>query len=70
VRILRENIDYQRTGAGLAVEGDLSSLDAARLAASGADTIVIDRLDLLRVEPLDVSVLGFIDAVTKSRKTA
>jgi ribulose-phosphate 3-epimerase len=69
-RILRENVDYQRTGAGIAVEGNLRAVDAARLTASGADTIVIDRLDVLRADPLDVSVRAFIDAVAKSRKTA
>lgn len=69
-RILRENIDYQKTDAIIEVEGNLRPVDVARLAAGGADAFVIDRADVLRIEPIGTSVRGFIGDVTTSKRTA
>jgi hypothetical protein len=38
--------------------------------AGGAHGVVIDRLDVLRVEPLDASLRAYVDAVTAAIKTA
>ncbi len=70
VRILRENLDYHRTGASVCVEGGLGAIDAARLVASGANHVVIDRLDMLRIEPLDASIRSYIGEVQRVRRTA
>ncbi len=70
VRILRENINYHEAKAALHVEGDLAPADAARLAALGATRIVIDRTDVLHVEPLETSVREFMDTVARAKKTA
>jgi len=69
-RILRENVAYHETGASIFVEGDLRPRDAARLLATGADGVVIDRLDVLRIEPLDATIRGFIETTYSTRKTA
>jgi ribulose-phosphate 3-epimerase len=69
-RILRENLDYRESGATLLVEGDLRPHDAARMIAGGAHGVVIDRLDVLRIEPLDASLRAYVDAVTAAIKTA
>lgn len=68
VRILRENLDYLGTGAQLHVEGNLTSADAARMIAHGADAIVIDRLDVLHVEPLEAQVRRYMDEVAAAHK--
>ncbi len=70
VRILRENVNYHKTGAVIAVEGGLRAIDAARFAAVGADEIVVDRPDVLRAGSLGAAVRAFIDETAKSRKTA
>ena len=70
VRILRENLEYGESKAILHVEGNLHPAEAARLAALGANGIVIDRKDVLHVEPLAGSIQSFVDAVASARKTA
>ena len=70
VRILRENIEYHKTDASIAVEGGLSAVDAARLAASGADCVVLDRADVLRAGALSQTVRAFTEDVATARKTA
>jgi ribulose-phosphate 3-epimerase len=70
VRILRENIDYHGTGATISVEGGLRAIDAARLATGGANSIVIDRPEVLRADSLADSIRSFISSVHASRQTA
>lgn len=68
VRILRENLDYLESRAVLEVEGHLSSADAARMLAVGANRVIIDRTDVLRVEPLETQVKKYMDEVAAARK--
>lgn len=70
VRILRENMDYHESRALLHVAGELTTVEAARLAAIGATRIVIDRKDVVHIEPLDASVQAYMDAVAKGRRLA
>ncbi len=68
VRIVRENLDYLGSSAALEVEGALGSADAARMIAHGANRIVIDRADVLRVEPLEARVRDYMNEVAAARK--
>jgi ribulose-phosphate 3-epimerase len=70
VRILRENLDYHESSAWLHVAGDLTAAEAARLAAVAATRVVIDRKDVLQVEPLGASIQAYMDTITSARKTA
>jgi ribulose-phosphate 3-epimerase len=69
VRILRENLDYHESSTWLHVAGDLTAAEAARLAAVGATRIVVDRKDVVHVEPVATTLQAYIDAVTRARKT-
>ncbi len=70
VRILRENLDYHESRAMLHVVGDLTVPEAARLAAIGATRIVLDRKDVVHVEPLEASIQAYMDAVAQARRIA
>lgn len=70
VRILRENLDYHESKAVVHVEGQVSIVDAAKLAALGATRIVIDRSDVLRAESLAAATREYIDAVARARRIA
>lgn len=70
VRILRENLDYHRARATLHVSGELSATEAARLAALGATRVLLDRRDVVGVEPLAATVQAFMDEAARARRTA
>jgi ribulose-phosphate 3-epimerase len=65
VRILRENLQYQKYPAKIEVNGNISAQNAGRLAAVGAEIFVLDRASLFMTDER-----SFAERLTAFKKQA